>query len=103
VRYLLGHWEALTKFLRLPRAPLDNNPAERALKTPILNRKNAYFYKTSCGALVGSLLMSLIRTCAQAAVNPIRYLVALEQHAAEVRKDPQGWLPWNWQDQSAPG
>ena len=103
VRYLLGHWEALTQFLRLPRAPLDNNPAERALKMPILNRKNAYFYKTSCGALVGSLLMSLIRTCAQATVNPIRYLVALEQHAAEVRKNPQGWLPWNWQDQSAPG
>jgi transposase len=103
VRYLLGHWEALTQFLRIPRAPLDNNPAERALKTPILNRKNAYFYKTSCGALVGSLLMSLIRTCTQAAVNPIEYLVALQQQAAEVRKHPQRWLPWNWRDQLAPG
>jgi transposase len=102
-RYLLGHWEALTQFLRLPRAPLDNNPAEQALKTPILNRKNAYFYKTSCGALVGSLLMSLIRTCTQAAVNPIEYLVALQQQAAEVRKHPQRWLPWNWRDQLAPG
>jgi hypothetical protein len=102
VRYLLGHWEALTQFVRIPRAPLDNNPAERALKTPILNRKNAYFYKTTCGALVGSLLMSLIRTCAQCGANPIDYLVAVQKHAAEVRHHPQLWLPWNWRDQPVP-
>jgi transposase len=102
VRYLLGHWEALTQFLRLPRAPLDNNPAERALKTPILNRKNAYFYKTTCGALVGSVLMSLIRTCARCGANPIAYLVALQQQATQVRQHPHLWLPWNWRAQLAP-
>jgi transposase len=75
---------------------LDNNKAEQALKTPILNRKNAYFYKSSCGALVGSILMSVIRTCIQSAVNPVQYLVALQKQAAQVRQQPDRWLPWNW-------
>jgi len=36
---------------------------ERALKKAILHRKNALFYKTSNGARVGDLFMSLIYTC----------------------------------------
>jgi transposase len=63
IRYLLKHWEPLTLFLRTPGAPLDNNVAERALKKSILNRKNAYFYRTERGARVGDLYMSLIHTC----------------------------------------
>jgi len=36
-----NHWEALTLFLRVPKAPLDNNLCEQALKKAILHRKNA--------------------------------------------------------------
>jgi hypothetical protein len=45
ISYLLNHWRELTLFLRQPRAPLDNNVCERALKKVILHRKNALFYK----------------------------------------------------------
>jgi hypothetical protein len=60
ISYLLNHWEPLTLFLWEKGAPLDNNLCERALKKAILNRKNAYFYKTPNGAMVGDLFMSLI-------------------------------------------
>jgi transposase len=96
VAYLLSHWEKLTGFLRIPQAPLDNNRAEQALKTPILNRKNAYFFKTLSGAAIGSLLMSLIRTCVAARANPVDYLAALLKHASQVKREPQRWLPWNY-------
>jgi len=44
-----NHWQKRTLFLRQPRAPLDNNLVERALKKAILHRKNALFYKTQNG------------------------------------------------------
>jgi transposase len=96
VNYLLVHWEKLTGFLRIPGCPIDNNRAEQALKTPILNRKNAYFFKTQAGAAVGSVLMSLVRTCSEAGANPVEYLAALVRNAGRVRKQPQLWLPWNY-------
>jgi transposase len=99
--YLLGHWKKLTGFLRIPGAPLDNNKAERALKTPILNRRNAYYFKTLSGAAVGSVLMSLIRTCTEAGGNPIEYLATLLTHSHQVKKSPQHWLPWNYSQQLA--
>ena len=57
-------------FCRHEGAPIDDNPVERALKLPIQNRKNAYFFKTSHGADVGCLLMSMIKTASQAEMSP---------------------------------
>ena len=96
IRYILNHWQKLTLFLRQAGAPLDNNVCERALKKAILHRKNALFYKTLNGARVGDLFMSLIYTCELNEVNPFDYLTQLQEHADEVRADPQQWLPWNY-------
>lgn len=96
ISYLLNHWQALTLFLRERGAPLDNNLCERALKKAILNRKNALFYKSPNGAMVGDLFMSLIHTCELNGVNPFRYLTELQRHAAEVKHAPPDWMPWNY-------
>lgn len=102
ISYMLKHWQPLTLFLRQAGAPLDNNLCERALKMAILHRKNALFYKTETGALVGDILMSLIHTCRLNSVNPFEYLTALQKNAASVRESPAQWLPWNYQVQSTP-
>lgn len=93
-RYMLKHWDPLTLFLRQGNAPLDNNLCERALKKAILHRKNAYYYKTANGALVGDLFMSLIHTCELNEINPFAYLTALQKHAQSVASNPNAWLPW---------
>jgi len=98
IRYLLTHWEPLTLFLRKAGAPLDNNVAERALKKAILNRKNAYFYRTANGARVGDLYMSVIHTCELNGVNAFDYLTELQRHAAELAANPGEWLPWNYRE-----
>ena len=95
IAYMRKHWEALTLFLRVPDAPLDNNICERILKKAILHRKNSYFYKTENGAHVGDLFMSLIHTCQLNGVNPFRYLSELLKHAAELAAAPAAWMPWN--------
>jgi transposase len=102
MRYLQTRWQALTQFLRVPGAPLDNNTAERALKLAIRQRKNSLFYATEHGADVGSLLTSLIATGVPAGVNALEYLVALQEHRAAVFRNPAAWLPWNYPAALAP-
>lgn len=96
IAYMLKHWEKLTLFLRVPGAPLDNNICERALKKAILHRKNALFYKTTNGAHVGDVFMSLIYTCELCGANPFDYLTELERHADELASNPGRWMPWNY-------
>jgi transposase len=74
----------LTRFLRVPGAPLDNNISECALKRAILHRINALFYRTLAGAHVGDMFMSLIHTAALAA-------------------NPADWMPWTDQATLARG
>lgn len=96
INYSLSRWEPLTLFLRQSGAPLDNNICERALKKAIMTRKNSLFYKTSKGAKVGDLYMSLIHTCELNNVNPLEYLRAVLEHKDAAAKDPQKWMPWNF-------
>jgi hypothetical protein len=96
--YLIKRWEALTRFLHLPGAPLDNNAAERALKMILRYRKNSLFYANEHGAHVGDVLTSLIETCRLAGANPLDYLGALMHHRSAVFAEPAAWLPWNYRD-----
>jgi hypothetical protein len=61
-----------------------------------MHRKNSLFFKTFTGAEVGDIFMSIIATCVLNKVNPFQYLTEVEKHAAEVREDPESWLPWNY-------
>jgi transposase len=98
ISYMKDHWKQLTLFLRIAGAPLDNNVCERILKKAILHRKNALFYKTSNGARVADLFMSLIHTCQMSGENPFDYLTELQRHAAELTGNPQSWMPWNYRE-----
>ena len=96
ISYLLKHWEKLTLFLRAPGAPLDNNICERILKKAILHRKNALFYRTSRGAHVGDIFMSLIHTAELCGADAFGYLTELERHAKDVAVNPRDWMPWSY-------
>jgi transposase len=95
-RYVLRHWEGLTRFLTFVGAPLDNNTAERALKRAVLLRKNALFYKNEHGASVGAILQSLIETCRLNGVGAWEYLLTLMRNRSEARAKPAAYLPWSY-------
>jgi len=96
IAYMQNHWQALTLFLRVAGAPLDNNFCEQVLKRAILHRKNSLFFKTERGAFVADLYMSLIHTCSLVKANPFEYLTALQEHHSRVGKKPNDWMPWNY-------
>lgn len=97
IAYMQERWTQLTQFLRVPGAPIDNNDAERILKTAILHRKNSLFYRSERGAQVGDLFMSLVQTCRGNGVNPFDYMMAVIRNAATAKADPGHWMPWNYQ------
>lgn len=98
IAYMQNHWIELTVFLRIEKAPLDNNIVERALKFAILNRKNSYFFKTEHGAKIGDIFMSIIKTCYTSDVNAFEYLTILQKHWISVKENPERWLPWNFKN-----
>lgn len=101
IRYMLKHWERLTRFLRVPGAPIDNNLCERALKKAILHRKNSLFFKTQNGARVGDLFLSLIHTAELNDLDPFHYLTELLRNRREIKASPTDWLPWSYCDSLA--
>jgi transposase len=102
IQYFLDHYSKLTLFLRKPGIPLSNCECEQALKTPIVVRKMAYFFKTLKGAEVGDLMFSFIATCKSAGVNLFEYLVALQNNEKKLSTASHLWLPWNYQQQLPP-
>lgn len=79
VRYMLKHWDGLTRFLENPRIPLDNNAAERVLRGPVIGRKNFYGNRSKRGAKVAAILYSIIETAKLSGADP----AALLKSAAE--------------------
>jgi transposase len=106
-QYLLNQWETLTQFLRVAGAPFDNNTVERALKLMIRQRRNSLFYASTHSAYVASLLTSVIATCAEAGINALAYLVALQEHRPRSSATPPpgcpGTIPNNWRRFRRPG
>jgi len=98
LRYLLVRWEALTLFLRVVDAPIDNNISERSLKNAIRQRRASLFYRSMNGALVGDVYTALIVTTQLHRGDPFRYLTALFTNHKAVADAPADWLPWNYED-----
>lgn len=88
LRYMLGRWAALTLFLRVADAPIDNNAVERVLKHAIRHRRASLFYRSSHGARVGDIYTSLIVTTVLHGGDPIRYLTALFENDKAIAAAP---------------
>ncbi len=73
-RYAYGNREMLERFLDDPRIPLDNNRTERALRGPVVGRRNHFGSKSERGTQVAAIFYSLLETANLAGVNPAEYL-----------------------------
>ena len=92
--YFQNHCEKLAQFCQVAGAPIDNNVAEQALKAPAMIRKNSYFFKTSNGACVGGIILSVLISCRLNGRNIWNYLVWVLRNMAEVERNPRAFLPW---------
>lgn len=77
MRYFVKNYEGFTRFLKNPELPIDNNPAERLLRSPVVGRKTWYGNHSKLGAKTSAILFSLAESCKLNKVNPREYLKAL--------------------------
>jgi transposase len=75
IKYMLGLWPGLTRFLDDARVPLDNNGTERALRGLVVGRKNHYGSRSRRGTEVAALFYGLLETAKLVGVEPRQYLL----------------------------
>lgn len=90
--YTLANWERLTRFVEDARIPLDNNATERAIRGPVVGRKNHYGSKSRRGTEVAATLYTVLETLKLHRKEPAAYL-----HAAILAADRGSvLLPWQF-------
>jgi transposase len=73
--YTIANWDRLTRFADDARIPLDNNGTERAIRGPVVGRKNHYGSKSRRGTEVAAILYTLVETAKLHGVDPAKYLL----------------------------
>jgi transposase len=97
IRYMADRWSRLTRFVDDPTLPLDNNAAERALRGPVVGRKNHYGSRSERGTEVAALFYSLLESAKLVGINPEAYLHRAVQAALDGEPIP---LPHELRDRT---
>ena len=97
---LCNEWDGLARHQDLPQLPLDNNRAERALRTPVIGRKNFYGSGAEWAAHLAADVWTVTATAARHDIEPLGlltgYLQACAEHggAAPAGAGLDPFLPW---------
>jgi transposase len=65
------HWFGLTALVEHPALPMDNNKAERALRTPVVGRKDFYGSGSEWSATLAAMMYSLLLTVQLRGLNEL--------------------------------
>jgi transposase len=96
-RYGLSRWPAFCLFLDDGRVAIDNNVAERALRSIGIGRRNWLFAGSEAGAETLARAMTLIESAKMNNLDPQAYLTDLFQRIHDHKINRIGeLLPWNW-------
>jgi len=93
MNYFIKNYEGLTKFLKNPELPIDNNPQERLLRNPVIGRRTWYGTHSRRGADTAAILFSLVESCKLNQVNPREYFKNLvkDLHAGKAAYTPKDY------------
>jgi transposase len=98
INYSLVRWDALTRYTSDGRLAIDNNAAERALRTVAVTRKSYLFLGSDEGGRRAAAIYSVVESARLNGLDPHAYL------ADVIDKMAKGWprtrlaelLPWQW-------
>lgn len=103
VNYTLKRWQALIRYASSGHLPIDNNPAENAIRPIALGRKNWLFIGSESAGKRTAVIMSLLATAKANGLNPAIWLTDTLQRLPTTKdKDINTLLPlknWTAQDE----
>ena len=97
---LSNEWDGLARHQDLPQLPLDNNPAERALRTPVIGRKNFYGSGAGWAAHLAADVWTVTATAARHDIESLGLLTGYLRHAPTTAAQPRPAANWT---RSCPG
>lgn len=74
ISYALDQWEALTRYVEVLEAEIDNNSVENAMRVVALGRKNWMQVGSAAGGRRAATLYSLIESAKRLRIEPFAYL-----------------------------
>lgn len=92
VRHMQAMWPRLGHFADHPELWIDNNPTERAIRGPVVGRKNHYGSKSVRGTEVAAIIYSIVETAKACAVDPRDYMRRVAM--ADIQNPHTVTLPW---------
>jgi hypothetical protein len=96
IRYALALWDALQRYCDDGRIEIDNNAAERALRTIAIGRRNYLFAGSDAGGQRAAAIYSLVTSAKLNGMDPETYLRYVLEHIADHPiKHIEELLPWN--------
>lgn len=99
IKYSLNQWDKLIVFLEDGRLAVDNNLAERAIKSFVIGRKNYLFSKSVKGATASGICYSIIETAKAHNLKPFQYLTYLFERLPNINVENvdelDALLPWS--------
>jgi transposase len=93
-------WDGLAAHRNYPMISLDNNAAERALRRPVVTRKNAYGSRNDDAARLAARIWTVTATAEMAGLNVLTYLTAYLDTCGHnggkplTGQDLKRFLPW---------
>jgi transposase len=98
IAYATKRWPALCRFLDDGRLEIDNNIAERALRSVAVGRRNWLFAGSRAGGERAAAIYTVIQTCKVNHINPQAYIAdVIAKIASDWPANRWGELmPWNW-------
>ncbi|MGR5144880.1 IS66 family transposase, partial [Photobacterium sp. DNB23_23_1] len=96
IKYTRGQWPKLVRYIDDGHLSIDNNRAERAIKSLVIGRKNWLFADNSRGADASAMLYSIIETAKANDLILYNYMVHCLQELAKPEPDIDSLLPWNF-------
>lgn len=95
VKHTVKHWDYLKAFADDPALWIDNNPTERAIRGPVVGRRNHFGSKSRRGRQAAAILYSVIETAKLHDVDIRAYLVeAARRSRLSAGRDVV--LPWDY-------
>jgi transposase len=95
IKYTVGQWSKLIRYVEDGNLSIDNNRAERAIKSLVIGRKNWLFSTNPLGADASALLYSIIETAKANGLILYDYMVKCMKELAKPEPDINSLLPWN--------